>query len=50
MALTPYLSSLGDYIANYVEKRSKAKGDFPNSPTLKSIREGEDLSDAVVIW
>ena len=49
MALTPYLSSFGDYVANYIEKQSKAQGDAPSSPSL-SFRESEDLSDAVVIW
>lgn len=51
MALTPYLSSFGDYLAELIEERSKAStNDMKNAASLKEFRENEDFTDAVVIW
>lgn len=51
MALTPYLSSLGDVASAYVEKKQKEQGDF----RILNVNSGEffedaPIIDAIVIW
>jgi hypothetical protein len=52
MALTPYLSSLGDYVADWIERQERKRGAPAGliNTDLGGGFEAENFKDAVVIW